>query len=34
MLMAGFLGLDELFEGRRFDREVIILRVRWYLGVR
>lgn len=29
--MAGFLGLDELFEGRHFDREVIILCVRWYL---
>ena len=29
--MAEFLGLDELFEGRHFDREVIILCVRWYL---
>src|ERR1700676_4411026 len=29
--MAGFLGLDELFEGRDFDREVIVLCVRWYL---
>src|SRR3979490_651246 len=29
--MAGFLGLDELFKGRHFDREVIILCVRWYL---
>ena len=29
--MSGFLGLDELFEGRHFDREVIILCVRWYL---
>src|SRR3981081_1454319 len=29
--MAGFLGLDELFEGRHFDREVIVLCVRWYL---
>src|SRR5882757_571589 len=29
--MAGFLGLDELFEGRHFDREIIILCVRWYL---
>src|SRR5271168_1096377 len=29
--MARFLGLDELFEGRHFDREIIILCVRWYL---
>jgi transposase-like protein len=29
--MAGFMGLDELFEGRHFDREVIVLCVRWYL---
>src|SRR5882757_6015282 len=29
--MARFLGLDELFEGRHFDREVIVLCVRWYL---
>src|ERR1700678_1495643 len=29
--MAGFRGLDELFEGRHFDREVIVLCVRWYL---
>ena len=28
--MAEFLGLDELFEGRHFDREVIVLCVRWY----
>jgi hypothetical protein len=24
-------GVDDLFEGRNFDREVIILCVRWYL---
>jgi transposase-like protein len=30
-MMAGFLGLDELFDGRHFDREVIVLCVRWYL---
>src|SRR5271170_6394562 len=30
-VMAGFLGLDELFEGRHFDREIIVLCVRWYL---
>jgi transposase-like protein len=29
--MVKFLGLGELFEGRHFDREVIILCVRWYL---
>src|ERR1700693_581544 len=30
-MMARFLGLDALFEGRHFDREVIVLCVRWYL---
>lgn len=29
--MAGFRGLDDLFEGRHFDQEVIVLCVRWYL---
>src|SRR3977135_134085 len=29
--MVGFQGLDELFKGRHFDREVIVLCVRWYL---
>ena len=29
--MAGFLSLDELFKGRHFDREVVVLCVRWYL---
>jgi transposase-like protein len=29
--MARFLGLDELFKGRHFDREVVVLCVRWYL---
>src|SRR6202171_74 len=29
--MAGLLGLDDLFDGRHFDREVIVLCVRWYL---
>jgi hypothetical protein len=28
---AGFPGLDQLFEGRHFDREIIVLCVRWYL---
>jgi len=27
--MARFLGLDELFEGCHFDREIIVLCVRW-----
>ena len=29
--MARFPGLDELFEGRHFDREIIVLCVRWHL---
>jgi transposase-like protein len=29
--MARFLSLDELFEGRHFDRQVIAPGVRWYL---
>jgi putative transposase len=29
--MAQFLSLDELFGGRHFDREIIVLCVRWYL---
>jgi transposase-like protein len=29
--MTGLLGLDELFAGRHFDREIIIICVRWYL---
>ena len=29
--MAEFLDLNELFEGRHFDQEVIVLCVRWYL---
>jgi transposase-like protein len=29
--MAGLLSLDRLFEGRHFDREIIVLCVRWYL---
>jgi hypothetical protein len=30
--MAGFVSLDGLFAGRHFDREIIILCLRWYLG--
>ena len=29
--MAKFSSLDELFEGRHFDSEIIIVCVRWYL---
>jgi len=29
--MSGFRGVSALFEGRHFDREVIVLCVRWYL---
>jgi hypothetical protein len=29
--MVKLKSLEELFEGRHFDREVIILCVRWYL---
>ena len=28
--VARFLGLEDLFRGRHFDREVIVLCVRWY----
>ena len=28
--MGKLKGVQELFEGRHFDREVIILCVRWY----
>lgn len=34
MTMAGFLDLDELFEGRHFNREIIVLPVRWYVAIR
>ena len=29
--MTSFLGLEELFEGRHFGREVVVLCVRWHL---
>ena len=29
--MARFPDLQELFEGRHFDREIIVLCVQWYL---
>src|ERR1700677_122424 len=31
MNLIGMLSLDELFKGRHFDREIIVLCVRWYL---
>jgi transposase-like protein len=31
MNLVGMLGLDELFKGRHFDWEIIVLCVRWYL---
>jgi transposase-like protein len=30
-MMAELPKLNELFEGRHFDREIIVLCVRWYL---
>ena len=31
MNLIGMLSVDELFKGRHFDREIIVLCVRWYL---
>jgi transposase-like protein len=31
MNLIGTLSVDELFKGRHFDREIIVLCVRWYL---
>ena len=31
MNLIGILSVDELFKGRHFDREIIVLCVRWYL---
>ena len=33
-MMARFLGLDELFEGWHFDREIIVLCALWYLRLK
>jgi hypothetical protein len=30
MNLIGMLSVDELFKGRHFDREIIVLCVRWY----
>jgi transposase-like protein len=32
--MAGLPGVDALFECRHFDREIIVLCVRWYLRLK
>ena len=29
--MARFVPVEELFKGRHFDREIVVLCVRWYL---
>ena len=29
--MPGFAPIDELFKGRHFDREIVVLCIRWYL---
>jgi len=31
MKLTGMLSVEELFKGRHFDREIIVLCVRWYL---
>jgi len=31
--MARFVPVEELFKGRHFDREIVVLCVRWYLSV-
>ena len=30
--MSGFVPIEELFKGRHFDREIVVLCVRWYLS--
>jgi transposase-like protein len=30
MKLTGMLSVDEFFKGRHFDREIIVLCVRWY----
>jgi transposase-like protein len=30
--MSGFVALEDLFKGRHFDREIVVLCVRWYLS--
>src|ERR1700692_594511 len=30
--MSGFVALEDLFKGRHFDQEIVVLCVRWYLS--
>jgi len=30
--MARFVPVEELFKGRHFDQEIVVLCVRWYLS--
>src|ERR1700730_3078158 len=30
--MARFVAMEELFKGRHFDQEIVVLCVRWYLS--
>ena len=30
--MPGFVPVEELFKGRHFDQEIVVLSVRWYLS--
>jgi transposase-like protein len=30
--MSRFVALEELFKGRHFDQEIVVLCVRWYLS--
>jgi transposase-like protein len=30
--MSGFVPIEELFKGRHFDQEIVVLCVRWYLS--
>jgi hypothetical protein len=32
-LMPAFVPVEELFKGRHFDHEIVILCVRWYLSL-
>jgi hypothetical protein len=31
--MPGFVPIEELFKGRHFDQEIVVLCVRWYLSL-
>src|SRR5438477_8026 len=32
--MPGFVVVEDLFQGRHFDRKIVVLCVRWYLSFR